>query len=154
MDWPMGHQFPFPDFVAEFPEPKHFSVYFSEYGCLLARVLETPSSVTAVFGKDVVLPCGYQATRGETVLQVTWLKRGDGGKSTELAVLNSEHGVHIQDAYAGRVLRQGQGSLVNGSILLKNAVQADEGAYECHLITFPQGNFESRLALKVLGKGP
>ncbi|KAM3824647.1 nectin-4 [Vipera latastei] len=117
---------------------------------LLARVLESRSSVTAVFGKDVVLPCGYQATPDETVLQVTWLKRGEGGRSVELAILNSEHGVHIQEAYAGRVLRQGQGPLVNGSVLLKNAVQADEGNYECHLITFPRGNFESHLTLKVL----
>lgn len=115
-------------------------------------MLESRSSVTAVFGKDVVLPCGYQATPDETVLQVTWLKRGEGGRSVELAILNSEHGVHIQEAYAGRVLRQGQGPLVNGSVLLKNAVQADEGNYECHLITFPRGNFESHLALKVLGK--
>ncbi|XP_013919941.1 PREDICTED: nectin-4 [Thamnophis sirtalis] len=117
---------------------------------LLARVLETPSSVTAVFGTDVVLPCGYQATQGEAVLQVTWLKRVDGGKRVEVAVLNSEHGVHIEKAYIGRVQRQAQGSLVNGSIVLKNAVQADEGAYECQLITFPRGNFESRLSLKVL----
>ncbi|XP_025028276.1 nectin-4 [Python bivittatus] len=117
---------------------------------VLARVLEPWNSVTAVFGKDVVLPCAYQATEGEKVLQVTWVKRGDNGQDVELAVLNSEHGVHVQDAYVGRVLRQSQGSLVNGSILLKNAVQADEGAYECQLITFPLGNFESRLALKVL----
>ncbi|XP_048338805.1 nectin-4 isoform X2 [Sphaerodactylus townsendi] len=97
-----------------------------------------------------MLPCSYQATAGEKVFQVTWLKRGDDGQTVELAALNSEHGEYIQEAYAGRVSWQSQESLKNGSIVLRNAVQADEGNYECHLITFPQGNFESHLTLKVL----
>ncbi|XP_063002303.1 nectin-4 [Elgaria multicarinata webbii] len=115
-----------------------------------SRGLEPRNRVTAVLGKDVVLPCSYQAAEGGTVLQVTWLKRGDDGQGAELAVLNLEHGTHVQDPYAGRVSRQSQGSLNDGSIVLKNAVQADEGTYECHLITFPLGNFESSLTLKVL----
>ncbi|XP_061461932.1 nectin-4 [Rhineura floridana] len=115
-----------------------------------ARVLGSQNSITAVLGKDVVLPCFYQAAEGGTVLQVTWLKRGEDGQGVELAVLNLEHGSHVQNPYTGRVLWQSQGSLEDGSILLKNAVQADEGTYECHLITFPLGNFESSLTLKVL----
>ncbi|XP_042296007.1 nectin-4 isoform X2 [Sceloporus undulatus] len=116
----------------------------------LAGVLNPRSSITAVLGKDVALPCSYQATEEEKVLQVTWLKRGDDGTGMELAVLHAEHGTHVQDAYAGRVLRHSQGSLNDGSILLKNAVQADEGTYECQLITFPLGKFESKINLKVL----
>uniref|UniRef100_A0ACB8G8B4 Uncharacterized protein n=1 Tax=Sphaerodactylus townsendi TaxID=933632 RepID=A0ACB8G8B4_9SAUR len=118
--------------------------------CSPAKVLEPRQKVTAVLGKDVMLPCSYQATAGEKVFQVTWLKRGDDGQTVELAALNSEHGEYIQEAYAGRVSWQSQESLKNGSIVLRNAVQADEGNYECHLITFPQGNFESHLTLKVL----
>ncbi|XP_060109382.1 nectin-4 [Heteronotia binoei] len=115
-----------------------------------ARVLEIQQSITAVLGKDVVLPCSYQAADDDAVFQVTWLKKGDDGQSVELGVLHKEHGEHIQDAYAGRVSWQSQGSLKNGSIVLRNAVQADEGNYECHLITFPRGNFESHVTLKVL----
>ncbi|KAL8183978.1 UNVERIFIED_CONTAM: hypothetical protein K2H54_002710 [Gekko kuhli] len=122
--------------------------------CSPARVLEVRPSVTAVLGKDVVLPCSYQAAEGDVVFQVTWLKRGDDGQSVELAVLHSEHGEHIEDAYAERVSWQSQGSLKNGSIVLRNAVQADEGNYECHLITFPRGNFESHVTLKVLALNP
>uniref|UniRef100_A0A8D2KTE3 Nectin cell adhesion molecule 4 n=1 Tax=Varanus komodoensis TaxID=61221 RepID=A0A8D2KTE3_VARKO len=115
-----------------------------------ARALEPQQSITAVLGKDVVLPCTYQAPEHGTVLQVTWLKRMDDGQGVELAVLHQEHGAYVQEPYTGRVLWQAQGSLNNGSILLKNAVQADEGVYECHLITFPLGSFESSLTLKVL----
>ncbi|XP_069734523.1 nectin-4 [Phaenicophaeus curvirostris] len=109
-------------------------------------------SVTAVLGQDVVLPCRYRAQEEEKekVVQVTWLKRGAGGRSTEVAVLNREHGEHVKEPYAGRVLRRAEGALEDGAIVLRNAVQGDEGDYECHLITFPLGNFEGRLTLKVL----
>ncbi|XP_038238699.1 nectin-4 [Dermochelys coriacea] len=116
----------------------------------LAGVLEMERSVTAVLGKDVVLPCRYRAQEGEKVVQVTWLKQGAEGQNVEIAVLNLEYGEHIQEPYAGRVLRQAPGPLEDGAIVLKNAVQADEGAYECHLITFPSGNFEGSMTLSVL----
>ncbi|XP_019353166.2 nectin-4 [Alligator mississippiensis] len=116
----------------------------------LAGVLEVQRSVTAVLGTDAVLPCHYRAQMGEKVVQVTWLKQGADGHSVELAVLHAEHGEHIQEPYKGRVLRQAQGALMDGAIVLKNAVQADEGTYECRLITFPLGNFEASLMLKVL----
>ncbi|NWZ30577.1 NECT4 protein, partial [Asarcornis scutulata] len=113
-------------------------------------VVEVERSVTAVLGQDVVLPCRYRAQEGEQVVQVTWLKRGPAGHSAEVAVLNRQHGEHVQDAYAGRVLRRAPGALEDGAIVLRNAVQGDEGDYECHLITFPMGSFEGRLTLKVL----
>ncbi|EMP42370.1 Poliovirus receptor-related protein 4 [Chelonia mydas] len=116
----------------------------------LAGVLEMERSVTAVLGKDVVLPCRYQAQEGEKVVQVTWLKQGPEGQNVEIAVLNLEYGEHIQEPYVGRVLRQAPGPLEDGAIVLKNAVQADEGAYECRLITFPSGNFEGSMTLSVL----
>ncbi|RMB88264.1 hypothetical protein DUI87_35376 [Hirundo rustica rustica] len=121
---------------------------------LLARTgagrVEVPRSVTAVLGQDVVLPCRYRAQEQEQVVQVTWLKRGAGAAPAEVAVLNPQHGEHVQEPFAGRVLRHGHGALEDGAILLRNAVQGDEGDYECHLITFPMGSFEGRLTLRVL----
>ncbi|NWY07799.1 NECT4 protein, partial [Nothoprocta ornata] len=112
--------------------------------------VEVPRSVTAVLGQDVVLPCGYRAQEDEKVVQVTWLKLRAAGPPAELAVLNREHGEHVQEPYAGRVLRRAPGALDDGAIVLKNAAQGDEGDYECRLITFPMGSFEGRLTLKVL----
>uniref|UniRef100_A0A8C3MHQ5 Nectin-4 n=1 Tax=Geospiza parvula TaxID=87175 RepID=A0A8C3MHQ5_GEOPR len=114
--------------------------------------VEVPRSVTAVLGQDVVLPCRYRAQEQEQVVQVTWLKRGggSGGGAAEVAVLNPQHGEHVQEPFVGRVLRHGHGDLGDGAIVLRNAVQGDEGDYECHLITFPMGNFEGRLTLRVL----
>ncbi|CAN8206837.1 unnamed protein product [Coccothraustes coccothraustes] len=112
--------------------------------------VEVPRSVTAVLGQDVVLPCRYRAQEQEQVVQVTWLKRGPGAAAAEVAVLNPQHGEHVQEPFAGRVLRHGHGDLGDGAIVLRNAVQGDEGDYECHLITFPMGSFEGRLTLRVL----
>ncbi|XP_014817245.1 PREDICTED: nectin-4, partial [Calidris pugnax] len=116
----------------------------------MAGVVEMERSVTAVLGQDVVLPCRYRAQEREQVEQVTWLKRGPDGHSAEVAVLHRQHGQHVQERYAGRVLRQADGALEDGAIVLRNAVQGDEGDYECHLITFPLGSFEGHLTLKVL----
>nr|XP_021401749.1 nectin-4 [Lonchura striata domestica] len=112
--------------------------------------VEVPRAVTAVLGQDVVLPCRYRAQEREQVVQVTWLKRGAGAAPAEVAVLNPQHGEHVQEAFAGRVLRRGHGDLRDGDVVLRNAVQGDEGDYECHLITFPMGSFEGRLTLRVL----
>ncbi|KAM9251841.1 nectin-4 [Cariama cristata] len=118
-------------------------------GCR-SGVVEVERSVTAVLGQDVVLPCRYRAQERELVEQVTWVKRGPGGRSTELAVLHRQHGEHVKEPYAGRVLRRGDGALEDSAILLRNAVQGDEGDYECRLITFPMGSFVGHLTLKVL----
>ena len=115
-------------------------------------MVEVQRSVTAVLGQDAVLPCRYRAQEGEQVVQVTWLKRSASGRSAEVAVLDLRHGEHVQDAYVGRVRRRGDGALEDGGIVLRNAVQGDEGDYECHLITFPLGSFEGRVALRVLGE--
>ncbi|KAF1585184.1 Nectin-4, partial [Eudyptes moseleyi] len=113
-------------------------------------VVEVERSVTVVLGQDVVLPCRYRTQEQEQVVQVTWLKRGPAGQSAEVAVLNRQHGEHVQEPYAGRVVRPAGGALEDGAIVLRNAVQGDEGDYECHLITFPLGSFEGHLTLKVL----
>ncbi|NXK27835.1 NECT4 protein, partial [Arenaria interpres] len=86
----------------------------------VAGVVEMERSVTAVLGQDVVLPCRYRAQEREQVEQVTWLKRGPGGHSAEVAVLHRQHGQHVQEPYAGRVLRQTDGALEDGAIVLRN----------------------------------
>ncbi|NXM07449.1 NECT4 protein, partial [Tyrannus savana] len=82
--------------------------------------VEVPRSVTAVLGQDVVLPCRYQAQEQEQVVQVTWLKRIPGAVPAEVAVLNLQHGEHVLESFAGRVLRHGHGALEDGAILLRN----------------------------------
>ncbi|NXV71298.1 NECT4 protein, partial [Atlantisia rogersi] len=86
-----------------------------------AGEVEVPRSVSAVLGQDVVLPCRYRAQEQEQVVQVTWLKRVPGAPgTTPVAVLDRQHGEHVQEPYAGRVLRGASGALEDGAIVLRN----------------------------------
>ncbi|MEE6507309.1 hypothetical protein FKM82_019511 [Ascaphus truei] len=118
-------------------------------GCL-SGIVETEKSITAVLGMDVVLPCYYKAQAEEKVAQVVWSKRPSNGKNIEVAILNAEYGAHISGLYEERVKEKAPLHPEDGSIILKNAVQADEGVYQCRVNTFPAGSFEAEVMLKVL----
>ncbi|NXS57320.1 NECT4 protein, partial [Brachypteracias leptosomus] len=89
-------------------------------GCR-SGVVEVERSVTAVLGQDVVLPWRYRAQEQEQVVQVTWLKRGPGGHGAKVAVLDRQHGEHVQEPYTGRVLRRApEAALEDSAIVLRN----------------------------------
>lgn len=109
--------------------------------------------MTVVLGQDAKLPCFYRGDPGEQVEQVAWARvdAGEGGR--ELALLNSKYGLHVSSAYEGRVEQPPPPrNPLDGALLLRNAVQADEGEYECRVSTFPAGSFQARLRLRVLGE--
>ncbi|XP_053558970.1 nectin-4 [Bombina bombina] len=116
----------------------------------LTGIVKTEKSITAVFGLDVTLPCYYQAQEEEKVSQVVWSKKSSSGLSIQIAILNTEYGAYVSPAYTGRVKEKSPLNAEDGTIILKNAAQADEGTYQCRVNTFPAGNFEAELILKVL----
>ncbi|XP_029436990.1 nectin-4 [Rhinatrema bivittatum] len=118
-------------------------------GCV-AGVVEMQREVSAVLGVDVVLSCRYRAESGEKVTQMVWSRRGGSGQTVDIATLNADYGLYVVPQYEGRVKETAPLDPEDGSIVLKNAVQADEGAYKCRVNTFPAGNFEDSLKLTVL----
>ncbi|KAM8921559.1 nectin-4 [Pelodytes ibericus] len=116
----------------------------------LAGVVQTDKSITAVLGVDVMLPCYYQAAASEKVAQVVWSKKVSNGQNIQVTILNTEYGAHVSEPYEGRIKEKAPLDPADGSIILKNAVQADEGLYQCLVNTFPAGNFETEIMLKVL----
>ncbi|XP_056409046.1 nectin-4-like, partial [Hyla sarda] len=118
-------------------------------GCL-GGIVKTENSVTAVLGLDVSLTCYYEAQEQEKVTQVIWSKKVKSGQNVQLAVLNTEFGAYVPQEYEGRVKEKSPLKAEDGSIILKNVVQADEGAYQCRVYTFPAGTFEADVELKVL----
>lgn len=118
-----------------------------------AGVLETTDLVTVVLGQDAKLPCFYRGDPDEKVEQVAWARVDANEGAQELALLNSQYGLHMSSAYEGRVEQPPPPrDPLDGSVLLRNAVQADEGEYQCRVSTFPAGSFQARLRLRVLGK--
>ncbi|XP_021537729.1 nectin-4 isoform X1 [Neomonachus schauinslandi] len=113
--------------------------------------LETSDLVTVVLGQDAKLPCFYRGDPGEQVGQVAWARVDAGEGPRELALLHFQYGLHVSAAYEGRVEQPPPPrSPLDGAVLLRNAVQADEGEYECRVSTFPAGSFQARLRLRVL----
>lgn len=108
--------------------------------------------MVAVLGQDARLPCFYRGDPEERVAQVAWARLDADEGARELALLHSEYGLHVGAAYEGRVEQPADPrSPLDGAVLLRNAVQADEGEYECRVSTFPAGSFQARLRLRVLG---
>ncbi|XP_063804787.1 nectin-4 [Pseudophryne corroboree] len=118
-------------------------------GCS-AGIVRTEKSITAVLGLDVTLACHYEAQEGEKVSQIVWSKKVVNGQDIQIAILNTEFGSHVYNQYKGRVREKAPPQMEDGTIILKNAVQADEGVYQCRVNTFPAGNFEADLRLNVL----
>ncbi|KAG8431699.1 hypothetical protein GDO86_020406 [Hymenochirus boettgeri] len=118
-------------------------------GCPSGTVI-TDKSISAVLGMDVTLPCYYHIEADEKVAQVSWVKKETDGQNTDIAILNIEYGTIVFGAYSGRVKEKSPLDSEDGGIVLKNAVQADEGTYQCRVNTFPAGNFDAELQLKVL----
>ncbi|XP_030043366.1 nectin-4 isoform X2 [Microcaecilia unicolor] len=119
-------------------------------GCT-AGIVEMPQEVSAVLGKDILLPCYYRVQSVEKVTQVAWSRGSSSSRQNmDVATLNPNYGQHIFPQYEGRVKQMASMDLTNASIMLKNAVQADEGTYKCRVNTFPAGSFEDSLRLTVL----
>ncbi|ELV13277.1 Poliovirus receptor-related protein 4 [Tupaia chinensis] len=115
-----------------------------------AGELETSDSVTVVLGQDAKLPCFYRGDPDEQVGQVAWARVDAAEGPQELALLHSKYGLHVSSAYEGRVEQPPPPrNPLDGSVLLRNAVQADEGEYECRVSTFPAGSFQSRVGLRL-----
>ncbi|KAB0393466.1 hypothetical protein E2I00_002930 [Balaenoptera physalus] len=100
-----------------------------------AGELETSDLVTVVLGQDAKLPCFYRGDPGEQVEQVAWARVDADEGGQELALLNSKYGLHVSSAYEGRVEEPPPPrNPLDGAVLLRNAVQADEGEYECRVM--------------------
>ncbi|EGW08552.1 Poliovirus receptor-related protein 4 [Cricetulus griseus] len=111
-----------------------------------AGELETSDLVTVVLGQDAKLPCFYRGDPDEQVGQVAWARVDPNEGTRELALLHSKYGLHVSPAYEDRVEQPPPPrDPLDGSVLLRNAVQADEGEYECRVSTFPPPSFQARI---------
>lgn len=133
------------------PQPDCFRL--PPAGRYSAGELETSDLVTVVLGQDAKLPCFYRGDPDEQVGQVAWARVDPNEGTRELALLHSKYGLHVSPAYEDRVEQPPPPrDPLDGSVLLRNAVQADEGEYECRVSTFPAGSFQARMRLRVLGE--
>uniref|UniRef100_A0A8K9UD19 Ig-like domain-containing protein n=1 Tax=Oncorhynchus mykiss TaxID=8022 RepID=A0A8K9UD19_ONCMY len=91
------------------------------------------------------LPCQFKVEVG----QVTWTKEKADGTKDQIITVHHTDGHTEFGQYSGRVRFSSRKPTVDSSLIIMNTVESDEGRYNCHISTFPSGNFEQQLSLTV-----
>ncbi|XP_042260526.1 uncharacterized protein LOC121891921 isoform X3 [Thunnus maccoyii] len=113
----------------------------------LTAVIQTQQTVMAAVGEDVHLGCQLMESRD--VLQVTWQKLSPEGKEKNfVGYRNLEQGV--SEDFLGKVEFKAAG-LQDGSIVIREVMEQDEGCYLCLFNTFPEGSLTGRTCLQLYG---
>ncbi|KAG7240127.1 hypothetical protein INR49_027982 [Caranx melampygus] len=94
--------------------------------------------------EETVLPCRYQPSEGDTVVQVTWFK--------DMEQIITAHHINGQTAFgtwSRRVRFKNNEPTVDSSLVIMSTEISDEGSYTCRISTFPSGNFDREMSLIV-----
>ncbi|XP_023828939.1 nectin-4 [Salvelinus sp. IW2-2015] len=113
---------------------------------------EEPSpgfSVQSLTEVETRLPCRFKVEVGQVVVQVTWTKERADGTKDQIITVHHTAGQTEFGQYSGRVRFRSNEPTVDSSLIIMNTEESDEGRYNCHISTFPSGNFERQLSLTV-----
>ncbi|XP_043927877.1 nectin-3-like [Protopterus annectens] len=101
-------------------------------------------TVIAVLGKNVSLSCLVTVPEGINVTQISWEKEYPSGRRN-VAVYNPQYGPSVQEEYEGRFDFK-----TDATLHIDNVGFSDSGKYVCKMATFPLGNIEAVVIVKVL----
>ncbi|XP_071020426.1 nectin-4-like [Oncorhynchus clarkii lewisi] len=108
-----------------------------------------PYSFDSLAEAETRLPCQFKVEVGQVVVQVTWTKEKADGTKDQIITVHHTDGHTEFGQYSGRVRFSSRKPTVDSSLIIMNTVESDEGRYNCHISTFPSGNFERQLSLTV-----
>ncbi|XP_029382256.1 nectin-4-like isoform X1 [Echeneis naucrates] len=113
--------------------------------------LEVPQngSILSLAEEETVLPCRYQPSAGNVVVQVTWIKETSADKKDQMITAHHLNGQTAFGTWARRVRFKSSEPTVDSSLVIMSTDISDEGKYICHISTFPSGNFDSEMSLTV-----
>ncbi|XP_038831520.1 nectin-4-like [Salvelinus namaycush] len=106
-------------------------------------------SLNSLAEAETQLPCKFKVEVGQVVVQVTWTKEKADGTKDQIITVHHTDGHTEFGQYSGRVRFSSRKPTVDSSLIIMNTVESDEGRYNCHISTFPSGNFERQLSLTV-----
>ncbi|RVE60184.1 hypothetical protein OJAV_G00178370 [Oryzias javanicus] len=110
--------------------------------------LPPKKSIQSLTEKETVLPCVFQPGQGNSVVQVTWLKK-TAPMPDNIITAHSTDGQTVFPKWAQRVRFKGRDPLQNSSLVLMTTDISDEGIYICRITSYPNGIFETEISLKV-----
>uniref|UniRef100_H2M6L5 Ig-like domain-containing protein n=1 Tax=Oryzias latipes TaxID=8090 RepID=H2M6L5_ORYLA len=106
-------------------------------------------SIQSLTEKETVLPCVFQPGQGNSVVQVTWLKKTTSAQPENIITAHRTDGQTVFPKWAQRVGFKSKDPLQNSSLIIMTTDISDEGIYICRIVSFPDGNFDTEVSLKV-----
>ncbi|KAF1380413.1 hypothetical protein PFLUV_G00163470 [Perca fluviatilis] len=95
------------------------------------------------------LPCLYQPTGTDTVVQVTWYKEKPDATKEQIITAHFTDGQTAFGMWSRRVHFKSTKPTVDSSLVIVSTEVSDEGKYLCRVITYPSGNFDREMSLIV-----
>ncbi|XP_061669123.1 nectin-3-like protein isoform X1 [Syngnathoides biaculeatus] len=109
-----------------------------------------PPSVSPVLGQRQTLECRLDAGADFTLAQSSWERRLPNG-SAIVAVYNPTYGVSVPPEFVHRLHFRSPSSR-DSAIVLEKVGFADEGVYTCKVSTYPLGNAQASVTVRVLAE--
>ncbi|GLD64050.1 nectin-4-like isoform X1 [Lates japonicus] len=106
-------------------------------------------SIRSLAEEETVLPCHYQASGSDVVVQVTWYKEKSDGTKEQIILAHHTNGQTAFGPWSRRVRFRSSEPTVDSSLVIMSTEVSDEGKYICRISTFPSGNFENEMSLIV-----
>lgn len=106
-------------------------------------------SLRSLAEEETVLPCRYQVTEGNVVVQVTWYKEKPDSTKEQIILAHHVNGQTAFGSWSRRVRFKSSDPTLDSSLVIMNTEVSDEGKYMCHISTFPAGNFDIEMSLIV-----
>ncbi|XP_031144373.1 nectin-4 [Sander lucioperca] len=98
---------------------------------------------------ETTLPCRYQPTGADTVVQVTWYKEKPDATKEQIITAHFNEGQTAFGMWSRRVRFKSTEPTVDSSLIILSTEVSDEGKYVCRVITYPAGNFDREMSLIV-----
>ncbi|XP_041841377.1 nectin-4 [Melanotaenia boesemani] len=111
--------------------------------------LPPKNSLQSLAEEETVLPCRYQPSNGNVVVQVTWFKKNRDATKDQIITAHRENGQTGFGLWAQRVRFKSSEPTVDSTLVIMSTGLSDEGMYICHISTFPSGNFDNEMSLIV-----
>ncbi|CAL1590516.1 unnamed protein product [Knipowitschia caucasica] len=106
-------------------------------------------AVRSLAEDETVLPCVYNPTKEQTIVQVTWSKEQDDGTKQQIIMVHHLDGQTASGEWSRRVRFKNSDPTKDSSLVITSTELRDSGHYSCQVSTFPQGNFEKEMDLTV-----
>ncbi|KAF7208976.1 transcript variant X2 [Nothobranchius furzeri] len=106
-------------------------------------------NIQSVEDTQTILPCHYQPSGNNVIVQVTWMKVKPDGTKEQMIAVHHINGQTGSGAWMNRVYFKSIKPIEDSTLVIMNTRFSDQGDYICRITTFPGGNVDLETSLSV-----